>query len=242
MFSNSKKTFNAHLGDLRLFLILNIVIFLIIFGICFYYADYLFFLLAKPLLASLEKNNIYTNFIITDITEVFFSQLKIAFYFAAIGFTPIALLLGILFLYPAFNKYSKKIIITTVCLIPVLFCLGFISTYYFGLGVIWDFFIKFSLKNTDIRFLPSVADYISLVLKIIFATGLAFELPVVILILGVLNFITPKSIIKYGRYAIVGAFIIGAIFTPPDPLSQIMMAGVLIVLYYLSYFLLKILR
>lgn len=101
--------------------------------------------------------------------------------------------------------------------------------------VIWQFFISFN-AGKHVKILPKVNEYISLVLSILFAFGVSFELPVVMVILFLMNILQPKDILKYSRYAVVLAFIVGAVLTPPDPLSQVLMASVLLILYFISYF------
>ena len=144
-----------------------------------------------------------------------------------------------IYLLTVLSKKEKKISFVLLFLIPILFFLGAGFTYFVAFGVVWDFFIQISHKS-NIVLLPKVSEYISLSLSMMLAFGLACELPVFLIILSLFNLIDEKSILKFGKYAVVLAFVLGAILTPPDPISQIIVAIILIVLYYLSYFVVKI--
>lgn len=234
-FHNTHKDFAGHLQDLRIFLIIAIIFYILCFGVCFYFAGFIYEFLANSFLQTLNHYKAGSNFITTAVPELFFTYLKIAFFTSLIIFVPVFLILLFLYLLPALKKVEKKIAIILLILIPTLFALGVFSAYYVSLQVIWQFFISFN-TGKHVQILPKVNEYISLVLSILFAFGVSFELPIFMIILFLLNILTPQDILKYSRFAIVLAFIVGAVLTPPDPLSQILMASVLLILYFLSYF------
>lgn len=234
-----EKTFKEHVADLRKFVIISVVSYFAIFGLCFYFASNLYQFLAKSLQSTLTKYSLSNEFIVTSVTEVFSTYLGLAFYVSLIFFFPIFLIFIYVYLLPVFSKKEKKVSMFLLFLTPALFFLGAGFTYFVAFGVVWDFFIKISMSS-NILLLPKVSEYISLSLSMMFAFGLAFELPVLLIILSLFNLIDESSILKFGKYAIVLSFILGAILTPPDPLSQIIVATILIILYYLSYFIVKI--
>jgi sec-independent protein translocase protein TatC len=234
-----EKTFKEHVADLRKFAIISIVSYFVIFGACFYFASNIYQILAKSLQVNLAKYSLKGDFIVTSVTEVFSTYLGLSFYVSLILFLPVFLIYIYIYLLPVLSKKEKKISFVLLFLIPILFFLGAGFTYFVAFGVVWDFFIQISHKS-NIVLLPKVSEYISLSLSMMLAFGLACELPVFLIILSLFNLIDEKSILKFGKYAVVLAFVLGAILTPPDPISQIIVAIILIVLYYLSYFVVKI--
>ncbi|MDR0484176.1 MAG: twin-arginine translocase subunit TatC [Alphaproteobacteria bacterium] len=234
----SRKTFQAHLNDLRRFIIISIVFYLVLFGVCFYFSQEIYHFFANSLQQVLLKYTLKDEFITTSITEVFSTYMVLAFYISLILFFPFFLLFVFIYLLPVFSKKERKISVLLLILIPTLFFLGASFTYFVAFNVVWDFFIRFSMSSNTIL-LPKVSEYISLVLNMMFAFGLAFQLPVFLIILALFNIIDEKMILSFSKYAIVLAFVIGAVLTPPDILSQIVVASILLILYFLSYFIVK---
>ncbi|MCL2567222.1 MAG: twin-arginine translocase subunit TatC [Alphaproteobacteria bacterium] len=233
-----RKSFQEHISDLRRFLIISIVIYSTLFGICFYFSREIYQFFAEPLQDVLLKYSLKSDLFTTAITEVFSTYIMLAFYISLILFFPFFLLLLFVYLLPVFSKRERKISMLLLILIPALFFLGAAFTYFIAFNVVWDFFIRISLTS-DTIFLPKVSEYISLVLNMMFAFGLAFQLPVLLIILALFNIIDEKMILKFSKYAIVLAFVAGAILTPPDVLSQVVVAGILLILYFLSYFIVR---
>ncbi|MDR2008207.1 MAG: twin-arginine translocase subunit TatC [Alphaproteobacteria bacterium] len=234
----SKKTFQEHIRELRKYLIISIVLYVALFGICFYFAKEIYQFFALPLQEVLLKYGLHGDLYTTAITEVFSTYMSLAFYISIIFFFPFFLLLLFVYLLPVFSRRERKISLLLLLLIPILFFLGAAFTYFIAFNVVWDFFIRISLGSNTI-FLPKVAEYIELVLNMMFAFGLAFQLPVLLIILAVFNIIDEKMILKFSKYAIVLAFVLGAILTPPDVLSQVVVASILLILYFLSYFIVR---
>ncbi len=236
---DKKKTFKEHIAELRRFLLLNIFSYLIIFAICFYFANEIYSIFSSSLATSLLDKGLDADFIVTSVTEVFGTYIKLAFFVSLIFFLPIFLLFLFIYFYPILSSKERNISILLLFLIPILFFMGVAFTFFIGFGVVWDFFIELSTKNSQIVILPKVSEYISLVLSITIAFGLAFEIPVLLVLLHILNIINEKDILRFAKYAIVIAFVLGAMLTPPDPLSQIIVALIMIILYYLSYFIVR---
>ncbi len=241
-YKDSQKNLYSHIADLRKFFIINFLIYISILGLCIYFSSDIYKFLTLSLASSLDKYNLKPNFIVTSLTEMFSVYLKTAFICSFIIFLPFFIIAIIVFIFPALKKLERKIIISIGILIPILFYSGIAFAYLLSLGKVWDFFIKVSMIDKDVELLVSTISYLNLVLKIMLAFGISFELPTLLILLCLMKVINKSDIIKYSRYAIVLAFIIGALITPPDPISQILVAGVLLVLYYLSYFVIKILK
>ena len=232
--SSLNKSFYEHLNDLRKFFIVSIIIYVIIFISCFYFSQNIYFILSQPLIKILSKYNLPNNLIYTDITEVFITNINIAFNSSLVIFFILFLPLLYIFLIPVFTKLEKKITKIFMILSPILFIIGIIVSYM-GSIFIWEFFIKFSFYIENLTFLPSISLYIKNIINIILLFGFIFQIPLLITILYLLKFINEKDILRFSKYIILIAFIIGAVFTPPDPLSQIILAFIIIILYYISY-------
>ncbi len=226
-----------HLTELRRRLIHSLIAFVVLFLICFAFADTLFNFLVEPL-ARVWEGQEGRRLIYTALHEKFFTNIKVAFFAAAfLGFPVVATQIW-RFVAPGLFKREKKAFLPFLIATPVFFFLGGVFVYYGLLPVAWQFFSGFEQLaqggQLAITLEPKVNEYLSLVMRLIFAFGLSFELPVVLLILVKVGITTPEGLRKKRRYAIVVAFIAAAILTPPDPLSQLAMALPVILLYEAS--------
>jgi sec-independent protein translocase protein TatC len=238
--NNNNKTIYQHLADLKKILLSILFLWIVLFVGCFYFSTILLNFLQSPVLPILAKYGVQNYFITTSATEVFFSNIKQAFYFSLFIAMPFICVIVFFYIISVLQKTEKTVAIIVLCFAPLLFLLGLYVAYAFGFSFIWNFFIGYSVNN-NITLFSSLADYLSFSLSILLAFGLSFELPVLIIVLGLLKIITPSHLIRFSRYAIVIAFIIAAIFTPPDPFSQIIMAILLIFFYFLAWFVLLLL-
>ena len=147
------------------------------------------------------------------------------------------------FVAPGLLKREKKIIFPFLFLIPLMFLLGFVFLYYFIIPIAWDFFIAFDTSGLEKSFTlelePKINEYISLTLKLAFAFGIAFQLPTAIFLLTILGLTSPTDLQKKRRFVIVIIFLVSAIITPPDVISQIGLAIPVICLYEFSIFISK---
>lgn len=226
-----------HLTELRRRLLYSLAAFVVLFLICFYFADTFFNFLVEPL-ARVWEGQEGRRLIYTALHEKFFTNIKVAFFAAAfLGFPVLASQLWG-FVAPGLYKREKKAFLPFLIATPVLFFAGGVFVYYLLLPVAWNFFSGFEqLAGEDVLAItlePKVNEYLSLVMRLIFAFGISFELPVALLILVRVGFTTVGGLKKKRRYAIVIAFVAAAILTPPDPLSQLALALPIIVLYELS--------
>ena len=238
-----KMSLIEHLVELRKRLLLSFVSLFIVFGICFYYADELFYFLAKPLVELFDINS-KQGFIYTALHEAFFTELKVAFFFALFFSFPLIAIQLWKFIAPGLYKNEKFVFFPFLIATPVLFFLGGAMVYYIISPVAWNFFLSYQNMNMNdgvpIRLEAKMGEYLSLMMRFIFAFGLAFQLPVVLTLLTKVGFVTSESLRKFRKYAIVLAFLSAAFLTPPDPFSQISLALPIIVLYEISILLSRI--
>ncbi len=230
-----------HLIELRQRMLWSVGTLLVAFVLCFFFAQQLFDFLAQPLSDVLleqkfsEQNR---RLIFTNLTEVFFTYVKVAFFAAAFICCPIFLTQLWLFVAPGLYKHEKTAFAPFLAATPVLFFIGGSLVYYLIFPMVVRFFISFeTMGGTDslpIELEQRVAEYFSLMMKLIFAFGLCFQLPVVMTLMARVGLATSKGMAAKRKYAIVGVFIFAAIFTPPDPISQLSLAFPIILLYELS--------
>jgi sec-independent protein translocase protein TatC len=226
-----------HLIELRRRLGYSVVSFLITFVICFYFADPIFNFLVTPL-AEMWAGQESRRLIFTALHEKFFTDVKVAFF--AGGFLAFPLISNQLWLFvaPGLYKNEKSTFLPFLIVTPFLFVLGGAFVYYLVLPIAWKFFAGFEQVAGQgvlaIELEPKVDQYLSLVMRLIFAFGISFELPVLLTLLARAGLATSEGMRKKRRYAVVGAFVAAAILTPPDPLSQVGLALPIIVLYEIS--------
>ncbi len=229
-----------HLTELRRRLMYAAIAFVVVFLICFYFSNIFFNFLVAPL-ADVWQGDENRRLIFTAMHEKFFTNIKVAFFAAAFLAFPIFAIQIWMFVAPGLYKNEKGAFLPFLIATPFLFFAGGAFVYYFVMPVAWEFFTGFEQLaagpgELSIELEPKVNEYLSLVMRLIFAFGLSFELPVVISLLARVGMVTPTGLRKKRRYAIVSAFIAAAILTPPDPLSQLALAIPIILLYELSIY------
>ena len=234
----------GHLTELRKRLLWSFIYILIIFVICFYFADELFSFLAYPLVSLLDTEN-GQGFIYTALQEAFFTELKIAFFFALFFAFPLIAIQIWKFIAPGLYKHEKYAFLPFLIATPILFFLGGAMVYYLIAPLAWNFFLSYqnmSDSGVPIRLEAKMGEYLSLMMRFIFAFGLAFQLPVVLGLMAKVGIVTYTSLKKFRKYAIVIAFLSAAFLTPPDPFSQISLALPIIILYEISIYIAKIIQ
>lgn len=236
-----------HLIELRQRLLYSVIALLVVFLICFYFAEPIFQYLAQPLADVMIEHGIEgqrARLIFTALTEVFFTYVKVAFFAAAFICFPLFLVQFWLFVAPGLYKHEKTALAPFLAATPFLFFLGGSLVYYIIFPFAAEFFINFQTPGSDsslpIELEPKVNEYLSLFMQLIFAFGLCFQLPVVMTLLARVGLATSKGMAAKRKYAIVGVFIVAAIFTPPDPLSQLSLAIPIIILYEISILMAKL--
>ena len=233
-----------HLTELRKRLLWSFLYILIIFIICFYFANQLFSFLAKPLVQLLDTDK-GQGFIYTALQEAFFTELKIAFFFALFFAFPLIAIQIWRFIAPGLYKKEKRAFLPYLIATPILFFAGGSMVYFIISPIAWSFFLSYQNMGTSgvpIRLEAKMGEYLSLMMRFIFAFGLAFQLPVVLGLMAKVGIVDHESLKKFRKYAIVIAFLSAAFLTPPDPFSQISLALPIIILYEISIYIAKIIQ
>lgn len=228
-----------HLIELRTRLIWAMVSFAVCFVVSYYFSDIIYYFLARPLAEVLkETGSPDPKLIYTQLYEAFFTRIKVAFFGGVfLGFPVIACQLW-LFVAPGLYRSEKRALLPFLAATPVLFFLGASLAYFFVFPMAWRFFAGF--QNTSggggvpIELLPKVGEYLDLVMKMIFAFGLTFQLPVGLSLMAKVGITSSAALRRYRRYAIVGNFVVAAVLAPPDPISMLLLAVPLIALYEIS--------
>jgi len=232
--TDDKQPFLGHLEELRKRLVICAIAIGIGFGISYVFAKQLFSYLVLPLTKVLPDDS---RLIFTNLPEMFIAYIKVALVAGIILAIPIIFYQLWMFLAPALFKKEKKYIIPFVLFSSILFAVGALFGYLVVFPYGFKFFVSFATE--DIQALPSVKQYFSFAIRLLLAFGLVFEMPVVVLFLTKIGLITPDSMKKFRKFAILSSFILSAILTPPDVATQLMMALPIIILYEISIVLSK---
>ena len=232
-----------HLVELRRRLIWSIGAFFIAFLACFSQAKHLFNLLVIPYKwavlwagLSLEKSEL----IYTAPQEFFFTQIKVSMFGAMVIAFPVIAAQIYKFVAPGLYKNERSAFLPFLIASPLLFLLGAALVYFFFTPMVMWFFLAMQQAPGEgevaISLMPKVSEYLSLIMTLVFSFGLVFQLPVVTTLLARAGFLTSKTLAEKRKYAIVIAFVVAAVLTPPDPMSQIGLALPTILLYEISIF------
>tara|TARA_B100001063_G_scaffold238574_1_gene260902 strand:- start:796 stop:1566 length:771 start_codon:yes stop_codon:yes gene_type:complete len=233
----------SHLAELRKRLIHSFIFLIIFFIGCYIFAEYLYGFLVEPYAQAVKNDGTDRRLIFTALQETFLTYLKISFFAAFFITFPFILIQIWKFIAPGLYKHEKIAILPYLILTPVLFFLGGVLVYYLIMPLAIKFFLSFESSglstNLPIQLEAKVNEYLSLVMKLIFAFGISFQLPIVLSLLARIGLIDSQFLKSRRKYVVVIIFAAAALLTPPDPITQIGLAIPLLILYELSIFSVK---
>ena len=238
---NEKSTdgsFVSHLTELRKRLIHSLIFIFVVFIVGYFFAENIYNFLVEPYAKAVKNDGIDRRLIFTALHETFITYLKVAFFAAIFIGCPIVLVQIWKFVAPGLYKNEKKALLPYLIITPLLFILGGMLIYYLVMPLAIKFFLTFETigqgNTLPIQLEAKVNEYLSLIMRLIFAFGLSFQLPVLLNLLAKVGVIDSLYLKTRRKYFIVIIFAAAAILTPPDPITQIGLAVPLLILYELS--------
>ena len=238
--TENENGFIGHLTELRKRLIHSFIFLILFFIGCYFFAENLYGFLVEPYAKAVKNDPTARRLIFTALQETFITYLKVSFFTAFFVTCPFILMQIWKFIAPGLYKHEKIAILPYLILTPFLFLLGGMLVYYLVMPLAIKFFLSFESTgistNLPIQLEAKVNEYLSLVMKLIIAFGLSFQLPVVLSLLARVGVVDSKFLKERRKYVVVIIFAAAAILTPPDPITQIGLAIPLLILYELSIF------
>jgi sec-independent protein translocase protein TatC len=232
----------AHLLELRRRMLWAFGGILIASIIAWIFVEPIYGFLVRPLADAMGAGGTQ-RLIYTNLTEAFFTYIKVAFFAGLFAAMPVLLAQVWIFIAPGLYAHERGVLWPFLVATPVLFYLGGAIVYYAVLPLAWGFFLSFQSTGAEtvlpIMLEARVGDYVDLVMVLVLAFGLAFQLPVALMLLARVGVIDDVTLVKWRKYAVIIAFIIAAPLTPPDIVSQTLLAVPLILLYELSILLIR---
>lgn len=235
--TESAAPLQVHFAELRRRMFIATLAVLVGFTLCYVYADTLFALLARPL-ASAFPPEAGKRLIFTGLTEAFFTHIRLAFWGGVFLAFPVIAAQVYLFLAPGLYKKEKRAFLPFLIAAPVLFAAGAALAYFYIFPMAWQFFVSFEqpamVGGLPVELEARIGEYLGLVLQILFAFGLAFQLPIALMLLVRAGLVKTETLARGRKFALLGVVTASAILTPPDVISQVGLSIPLYALYELS--------
>ncbi len=235
---SNQNSFTSHFIELRSRLLKSVVFILLIFVISYTFAEYIYNFLVEPYANAVKNDPSQRRLIFTALHETFITYLKVAFFSAIFIGSPILIIQIYKFIAPGLYQNEKRAILPYLIFTPILFLLGGLLVYYLVMPLAIKFFLSFetagSTTSLPIQLEAKVNEYLSLIMRLIFAFGISFQLPILLNLLARIGVVNSNYLKNTRRYVIVIIFTVAAILTPPDPITQIGLAIPLLLLYELS--------
>ena len=242
----NQSSFIGHLAELKSRLIKSIIYLFIFFIVCYFFAENIYAFLVEPYAKTVKDDGLNRRLIFTALHETFITYLKVAFFAAMFVASPIILTQVWKFVAPGLYKNEKRALLPYLIATPTLFLFGGMLVYYLIMPLAIKFFLSFEtsaqLSNLPIQLEAKVNEYLSLIMKLIFAFGISFQLPVLLSLLARVGFVDSQYLKKRRKYVVVIIFAVAAILTPPDPITQIGLGIPLLILYELSILSVKLIE
>jgi sec-independent protein translocase protein TatC len=227
-----------HLMELRKRLLYSVVALLAAFFGGMFVATYIYDFLMQPYADAMTEHGGTQRMIYTHLAEGFIVQLKVGFFTAIFVTFPVFANQMWAFVAPGLYKHEKRAILPFLVASPILFILGAALVYYFVIPLAWKFLLGFQTTGAQtalpIELEAAIGDYLSLVMSLILAFGIAFQMPVLLVLLAKVGIISSEGLKSKRRYAIIGIFVFAAVVTPPDVISQLGLAIPMMLLYEIS--------
>ena len=242
----NQASFVDHLTELKSRLVQSTIWLFAIFILCYFFAENIYNFLIEPYSNAVKNDDKARRLIFTALHETFITYLKLAFFTAFFIASPIILIQIWKFIAPGLYQNEKKALLPYLIATPVLFLLGGMLVYYLVMPLAIKFFLSFEttsqMTNLPIELEAKVNEYLSLIMRLIFAFGISFQLPVLLSLLARVGFIDSEYLKKRRKYVVVIIFVVAAILTPPDPITQIGLGIPLLILYELSILSVKLIE
>lgn len=241
----SKAPLLTHLIELRRRLIFCMLFFTLVFCGAYYFVELIYGFLMQPLAQAFD-NPEERRMIYTGLHEAFFTYLKLSFYTALFFSIPLILIQLWKFIAPGLYSHERRSLVPAFLLTPVLFLMGASLAFFVIMPLAWEFFLGFErigaengVNGVAVELEARVSEYLSLVIQLVLAFGLSFELPVLLYVLAKVGLVSAAFLREHRKHMIVLTFLVAAFITPPDLISQIALGTPILILYELSILMIK---